>query len=116
MIRRPPRSTLFPYTTLFRSLGQTYFVSGTVNFQTSTGPKQLDLFPAGINVRPQPLLDVDYALPRQVFADDPFTEPVEAPVPFSLGVRVLNRGYGTAGKLRISSGPPQNRREKQRLP
>src|SRR3712207_3130180 len=24
MIRRPPRSTLFPYTTLFRSLGQTF--------------------------------------------------------------------------------------------
>src|SRR3712207_8530600 len=24
MIRRPPRSTLFPYTTLFRSLGQDY--------------------------------------------------------------------------------------------
>src|SRR5688572_31267723 len=25
MIRRPPRSTLFPYTTLFRSLENTYF-------------------------------------------------------------------------------------------
>src|SRR5258708_30912980 len=25
MIRRPPRSTLFPYTTLFRSLFQSYF-------------------------------------------------------------------------------------------
>src|SRR5688572_31931078 len=25
MIRRPPRSTLFPYTTLFRSLGSTEF-------------------------------------------------------------------------------------------
>src|SRR5256885_8496590 len=25
MIRRPPRSTLFPYTTLFRSKGGTYF-------------------------------------------------------------------------------------------
>src|SRR5256885_5755170 len=24
MIRRPPRSTLFPYTTLFRSLGEAY--------------------------------------------------------------------------------------------
>src|SRR3712207_9011546 len=24
MIRRPPRSTLFPYTTLFRSIGQTF--------------------------------------------------------------------------------------------
>src|SRR2546430_5021578 len=26
MIRRPPRSTLFPYTTLFRSLGDTVWV------------------------------------------------------------------------------------------
>src|SRR2546427_5477634 len=26
MIRRPPRSTLFPYTTLFRSLGQSVIV------------------------------------------------------------------------------------------
>src|SRR3712207_9422325 len=25
MIRRPPRSTLFPYTTLFRSYGETYY-------------------------------------------------------------------------------------------
>src|SRR2546427_4099984 len=31
MIRRPPRSTLFPYTTLFRSLGSFYaVVSGTL--------------------------------------------------------------------------------------
>src|SRR3712207_255849 len=28
MIRRPPRSTLFPYTTLFRSAGSTRFVRG----------------------------------------------------------------------------------------
>src|SRR5256886_16048250 len=28
MIRRPPRSTLFPYTTLFRSIRRTYPVSG----------------------------------------------------------------------------------------
>src|SRR2546426_10629257 len=28
MIRRPPRSTLFPYTTLFRSDGQTFSLSG----------------------------------------------------------------------------------------
>src|SRR5258708_29515788 len=30
MIRRPPRSTLFPYTTLFRSVG--YFSAGTFEF------------------------------------------------------------------------------------
>src|SRR5258705_8091791 len=28
MIRRPPRSTLFPYTTLFRSLFKAYFEDG----------------------------------------------------------------------------------------
>src|SRR5256885_3873667 len=28
MIRRPPRSTLFPYTTLFRSVGDNYLGSG----------------------------------------------------------------------------------------
>src|SRR5436853_6042717 len=28
MIRRPPRSTLFPYTTLFRSIGQEHFRPG----------------------------------------------------------------------------------------
>src|SRR3712207_8544013 len=28
MIRRPPRSTLFPYTTLFRSAGVQYFTFG----------------------------------------------------------------------------------------
>src|SRR3712207_8715642 len=30
MIRRPPRSTLFPYTTLFRSLALIFAVLGTV--------------------------------------------------------------------------------------
>src|SRR2546422_7197663 len=31
MIRRPPRSTLFPYTTLFRSLKQSKCLTGTVS-------------------------------------------------------------------------------------
>src|SRR3712207_6942395 len=32
MIRRPPRSTLFPYTTLFRSTPQTRFEAATPQF------------------------------------------------------------------------------------
>src|SRR3712207_8644447 len=32
MIRRPPRSTLFPYTTLFRSLGQNFAKAFDVKF------------------------------------------------------------------------------------
>src|SRR5258707_9931665 len=39
MIRRPPRSTLFPYTTLFRSLGQVLGIFSAV----STSPdKKID--------------------------------------------------------------------------
>src|SRR5258707_3268445 len=38
MIRRPPRSTLFPYTTLFRSNGSpTINVAGTYDVQSDTG-------------------------------------------------------------------------------
>src|SRR5690554_7314593 len=31
MIRRPPRSTLFPYTTLFRSLPECYLITPDMN-------------------------------------------------------------------------------------
>ncbi|MCP3979263.1 MAG: hypothetical protein GY716_08045 [bacterium] len=88
-------------------IGQFYTVGGQVTFSVTGGDRSLELFPAPIQVRPQPLLQVDYFLPREVEADDPFTETVEAPVPFSLGVRVHNEGHGTAGNLRISSGQPQ---------
>src|SRR3712207_8522926 len=33
MIRRPPRSTLFPYTTLFRSPGAVMLSTGTLNLK-----------------------------------------------------------------------------------
>src|SRR2546427_3632531 len=36
MIRRPPRSTLFPYTTLFRSLGASLILEGTVSRSGNT--------------------------------------------------------------------------------
>src|SRR2546427_4621719 len=36
MIRRPPRSTLFPYTTLFRSVGTLIDAIGYVNFYVLT--------------------------------------------------------------------------------
>src|SRR5256885_6974954 len=37
MIRRPPRSTLFPYTTLFRSRGTLAFTAGHLQPSTLTG-------------------------------------------------------------------------------
>src|SRR3712207_6852580 len=41
MIRRPPRSTLFPYTTLFRSLPHTqYVISGRLRVRMDDGTEQ----------------------------------------------------------------------------
>src|SRR2546430_15580051 len=43
MIRRPPRSTLFPYTTLFRSLGQEVIEDGEDRFLQLAGvPRAAD--------------------------------------------------------------------------
>src|SRR5258708_29538705 len=41
MIRRPPRSTLFPYTTLFRSMITTHAISITIRSPRHQSPKQL---------------------------------------------------------------------------
>src|SRR3989454_9662749 len=51
MIRRPPRSTLFPYTTLFRSKifnGQTDVTSGTATFTYSGSPQGLTATVTGV--------------------------------------------------------------------
>src|SRR2546425_2472984 len=50
MIRRPPRSTLFPYTTLFRSSSQSLVTSaatGWLRIQNVRGGANEDAFPPG---------------------------------------------------------------------
>src|SRR2546430_10164546 len=52
MIRRPPRSTLFPYPTLFRSAGTSARTGGLFRRQSVGSPEQilphlLDVLPAG---------------------------------------------------------------------
>src|SRR2546430_13052655 len=44
MIRRPPRSTLFPYTTLFRSIGLAAIASRTRRIHLGTGVLLLPLY------------------------------------------------------------------------
>src|SRR3712207_8698981 len=44
MIRRPPRSTLFPYTTLFRSAPTSFFVGVAVNPTADDLEVELDRF------------------------------------------------------------------------
>src|SRR2546430_12499627 len=52
MIRRPPRSTLFPYPTLFRSAGTSARTGGLFRRQSVGSPEQIlphlvDVLPAG---------------------------------------------------------------------
>jgi beta propeller repeat protein len=96
-------------------LGKKYFIGGEVTFNVAGAPQSMSLMPAMITVKPQPELELDYFLPREVWADDPFTAPVEAPIPFSLGVRTSNVGYGTAPNLTIASGQPKIVENKQGL-
>src|SRR5258707_347486 len=42
MIRRPPRSTLFPYTTLFRSSGRQIAINGHIKFNLTIPLQQLN--------------------------------------------------------------------------
>src|SRR3989442_11270932 len=42
MIRRPPRSTLFPYTTLFRSLVERHSMRSTISIHARPGPTVLE--------------------------------------------------------------------------
>ncbi len=65
------------------------------------------VIPATITVRPEPQLEITYFLPRDVQANNPFTETIESPVPFTLGVLVRNAGFGTARDLQIDSQQPR---------
>src|SRR3989475_12796687 len=66
MIRRPPRSTLFPYTTLFRSLGTTGLRGrdprdpGGVALRRERGALRCgDIPPGAAHLRPRRSLDAD---------------------------------------------------------
>jgi hypothetical protein len=75
----------------------------------------LEVIPDQIFVRPEPQLEITYFQPRDVTGDDPFTETVESPIPFTLGVIVKNAGYGTARSLKIDSQQPKIVENKQNL-
>jgi beta propeller repeat protein len=73
------------------------------------------VIPDTIQVRPEPRLTINYFQPRDVQGDDPFTDEVESPIPFTLGVLVQNTGYATARNVQIESQQPRIVENKQGL-
>lgn len=87
--------------------GVVYYVGATLGYTAGGNTETMEVEPDQITVKPQPLLVLDYFLPRHVYGDDPYTPETEPPIPYDLGVRVQNIGYGTAKNLKIDSGQPK---------
>ncbi len=95
--------------------GTLYHVGATLSYTLGGEQHTTAVTPDYIYVKPQPQLTLDYFLPRDVYADDAFTLEIEPPVPFTLGVRVKNDGYGAARNLKIDSAQPKIVENKQGL-
>lgn len=87
--------------------GRVYDVGATLTYMEGTNQKLVPILPDQITVMPQPELTLDYFMPIDVTGDDPYTSNVEPPVPYSLGLRVKNTGYGDAWNFKIQSAQPE---------
>jgi hypothetical protein len=87
--------------------GTLYYVGATLTYTLGGEENETTVSPDYIYVKPMPELVLDYFLPEEVYGDDPTTTEIEAEVPFSLGVRVKNEGFGNAVDLQIDSAQPK---------
>lgn len=87
--------------------GAVYYVGAKVTYTLEGKTDTVDVAPEAIVVRPQPELVLDYFMPRDVHADDPFTPETEVAEPFTLGVRIKNQGGGTSQKTKIDTAQPK---------
>jgi hypothetical protein len=87
--------------------GKLYFVGANLSYTFGGVPESVDVDPDFITVKPLPELTLDYFLTQFVYADDAFTQQIEASVPFTLGVRIQNNGTGSAKHVAIDSAQPK---------
>ncbi|CAD7377064.1 hypothetical protein [Xanthomonas arboricola] len=87
--------------------GKRYLVGATLRYMFGNELQEMQLNPDVITVKPMPSLALDYFLTRDVIADDPMTTEIEAPEPYTLGVRVKNSGLAEAKALKIDSAQPK---------
>jgi hypothetical protein len=87
--------------------GTLYYVGATLTYTIGGEEHVTEVTPDYILVKPMPNLVLDYFLPVDVYGDDAFTPEIEPSVPFYLGVRAKNTGFGTARNLKINSAQPK---------
>src|SRR5256885_13243715 len=74
MIRRPPRSTLFPYTTLFRSLRERYFDEREGRFVARKDLRSTVIFGRNDLVQDAPISRIDLLLCRNTRSEEHTSE------------------------------------------
>lgn len=84
-----------------------YTVGGTLSYTQDGEQITVPLYPAPIEVLPDPSLAVKYFWQRDVYSDDPFTPEIEPAEPFDLGLMMTNKGKGAAKDVTITSAQPQ---------
>jgi hypothetical protein len=87
--------------------GELFFVGATLSYTYGGEQETVQVSPDSIVVKPQPALTLDYFLTEEVIGDDAFTQEIEVPEPYTLGVRVSNNGFGSARNMAIESAQPQ---------
>jgi hypothetical protein len=87
--------------------GKLYYIGARLKYSLNGEEQTVEVAPDFITVKPQPKIELDYFLKRDVYADDPFTDLIEPAEPFSLGVRVKNTGKGSAKNVTIDSAQPR---------
>jgi hypothetical protein len=98
--------TLIPTTNAAPQFTTAYAIGGSIAYVLNGQPVTIPLFPVPISVLPEPQLSLDYFLQHDVYSQDPFTSVIEPPIPFALGLRVRNLGYGVADDFTITSAQP----------
>lgn len=120
----PPRTTAdvhwliipAPGASLGEQQGTLYAIGATLSYTLGGERHTTQVVPDTIHVKPMPELALDYFLPARVTGDDPFTSETEPAVPFSLGVRLTNKGSGWARRMKIDSAQPRIVDNAQGLP
>jgi|GEM_PF-2897296 len=95
--------------------GELYYIGATLSYKYGGEKEEVEVDADTIVVAPMPEMTLDYFLTHRVFGDDAFTETVEPPVPYTLGVRIANNGSGTADSVSFDSAQPKIVENKQGL-
>jgi hypothetical protein len=97
---------IIPTTNAAPEFSTAYGIGGAISYVLNGEQVTIPLFAVPITVLPDPQLYLDYFLQHDVYSQDPFTSVIEPPIPFALGLRVRNLGYGAANDFTITSAQP----------